>query len=165
MPPAHKVALESGGRRRLPLSLKVARYFSKKTGKPSFTTTRRLPKVRLAAPDVETGANRKVRSQLEKVCVQYFERHGIAYIYEPLLLLAGRQYRPDFFLPDYDLFIEICGFTHMPFYVDRMEEKRRQYAAAGLKAEFLVARRSAELLAQLNELLPKRPQQKGTPPR
>lgn len=132
--------------------MKVARYFSKKTGKPSFTTTRRLPKVRLAAPDVETGANRKVRSQLEKVCVQYFERHGIAYIYEPLLLLAGRQYRPDFFLPDCDLFIEICGYTHMPFYVDRMEEKRRQYEKHGLRAEFLTARKQSEIVAQLNEL-------------
>lgn len=106
-----------------------------------------------------------MRSQLEKICVQYFEQHGIAYIYEPLLLLAGRQYRPDFFLPDYDLFLEICGYTHMPFYVDRMVEKRRQYAAAGLKAEFLVARRSAELLAQLNGLLAQRPQQSGTRPR
>ncbi len=143
----------------------MARRFSKKTGKPSFTTARRLPRARLAAPGIEAGANRKVRSQLEKTCVQYFEKHGIVYIYEPLLLLAGRQYRPDFFLPEYDLFIEICGYTHMPFYVDRVEEKRRQYAAAGLKAEFLIARRSAQLLAQLDGLLAKRPQQTGTPPR
>lgn len=104
---------------------------------------------------VVAKSNRPVRSNLEKYCVEYFDAHGITFVYEPLMLLAGRQYRPDFYLPQFGLFLEICGFTHMPFYVDRMEEKRRQYREHGLRAEFLLARSKPQLLKQIAELVAK----------
>jgi hypothetical protein len=53
------------------------------------------------------------------------------------MILAGRQYRPDFYLPQYDLFVEICGYNHMPFYRDRIEQKRKLYAEQGLNAAFV----------------------------
>jgi hypothetical protein len=94
-----------------------------------------------------------VRSRLERACVAFLEEQGIRYQYEPLLLLAGRQYRPDFFLPDYGLFLEICGYTHMPFYCDRLLEKEAVYRKQGLKVAFLRLRRGCEVSAALERIL------------
>jgi len=63
--------------------------------------------------------------------------NNIKYQYEPLILLDGRQYRPDFYLPDYNLFLEICGYRHMPFYSDRIERKQMIYKKNRLKAVFI----------------------------
>jgi len=79
----------------------------------------------------------KVRSSYEKRCVKFFAERDIRFRYEPLILLEGRQYRPDFFLPDLNLFVEICGYRHMPFYSDRIEFKRRLYNRHKLKAVFI----------------------------
>ena len=56
---------------------------------------------------------------------------------EPLILLDERQYRPDFYLPDYDLFLEICGYGHMPHYNDRTAHKMRIYHKHNLQAIFI----------------------------
>ncbi len=53
------------------------------------------------------------------------------------MLIAGRQYRPDFYLPEFNLFLELCGFNHMPFYVDRINQKRELYRKHGLNAVFV----------------------------
>lgn len=74
-------------------------------------------------------------------------------MYEPLLLLSGKQYRPDFYLPELSLFIEICGFTHMPFYRDRIELKQKVYAAQGLRCAFIMARSEKSLKEQLVAVL------------
>lgn len=86
---------------------------------------------------MEAGTGVKVRSGYEKKCVEYFEKNHIRFSYEPLILLEGRQYRPDFFLPDLNLFVEICGYRHMPHYRDRMEFKRRLYEKHNLRAVFI----------------------------
>jgi len=52
-------------------------------------------------------------------------------------LLEGKQYRPDFFLPDMELFVEICGYNHMPQYRDRVGFKEKIYERNGLKALFV----------------------------
>lgn len=109
--------------------------------------------MKLAPPAVPTSG-RPVRSSHEKACVEFLEEHAIRYQYEPLLLLSGRQFRPDFYLPDLGLFIEICGYVHMPFYRDRMEEKRKIYEALGLKVLFVVPERGNQLRRQLANLLP-----------
>lgn len=79
----------------------------------------------------------KVRSTYEKRTVKYLEKNSIKYQYEPLILLEGRQYRPDFYLPDYNLFLEICGYGHMPFYSDRIAKKEKIYEKNRLKAVFI----------------------------
>lgn len=137
------------------------RVFPKKTGKPSSFRSVGHKRRRIETPAIATTeAGPRVRSKLESYCVDYFHQHGISFHYEPLLLLAGRKYRPDFYLPDFDLFVEICGYSHMPFYVDRIEEKRKQYIERGLKAVFIVARSKPELLSKIealfNELASKR---------
>jgi hypothetical protein len=53
------------------------------------------------------------------------------------MLLNGRQFRPDFYLPDYNLFIEICGYNHQPYYRDRTNLKQRIYEKSGLNAVFI----------------------------
>ena len=127
------------------------RNYRKKTGIP----LQHVPSARrkgLAAPAVKTSTGRQVRSKSEKLCAEFLAANGIQFIYEPLLLLSGRQFRPDFYLPDSGTFIEICGFTHMPYYCDRMEEKRRIYAAQGLVVHFIEVRSGKPLKSQLEEL-------------
>jgi len=53
------------------------------------------------------------------------------------MLIGGRQFRPDFYLPDHNLFIEICGYNHQPYYQDRRFYKERIYKKQGLRAVFI----------------------------
>jgi hypothetical protein len=109
----------------------------RKNGRPGRISGVRLSHRKRFDPSLPAGTGMKVRSRYEKICVEYFESSGISFQYEPLLLLDGHQYRPDFFLNEYNLFIEICGFGHMPYYNDRVEHKRRLYAKHNLKALFI----------------------------
>jgi hypothetical protein len=93
----------------------AARRFSK-SGKHAPPRGERLKRQERNAPRYDTQAGVKVRSRLEQRCADVLTDAGIVFQYEPLLLLAGRQYRPDFFLPEFNLFLEICGYRHMPFY-------------------------------------------------
>jgi len=102
---------------------------------PPSSGKRRIP--RLNEPSVETSFGLKVRSQYEKEAAEYFKQNNIEFQYEPLMLIGGRQFRPDFYLPGSNLFIEICGYNHMPHYRDRINEKKRLYQNHGLKAVFI----------------------------
>ena len=106
------------------------------TGLPG-TRNIRKPNSKLSKPLIDTKSEVKVRSSYEKICVEYFSKSGIKFIYEPLMILDGHQYRPDFFLPDQNLFIEICGMNHLPYYSDRIEKKRKLYQKNGLTALFI----------------------------
>ena len=53
------------------------------------------------------------------------------------MLLGGRKFRPDFYLPEYNLFVEICGYNHQPYYRDRVKLKRNIYEKNGLKSVFI----------------------------
>jgi len=114
------------------------KYHPKKTGKPGSGGRRYDSKKKeKRQPGVETEQGHNVRSKYEKTCTVYFEKNAIDYKYEPLILLGGKQYRPDFYLPQYDLFIEICGYNHMPHYRDRVKLKEKAYEKGGLKALFI----------------------------
>ncbi|MFH2056550.1 MAG: hypothetical protein ABIJ61_11375 [bacterium] len=113
----------------------------------------RLERQEKNATRYETSAGFKVRSKLEQHCADFLFAQGIELQYEPLLLLAGKQYRPDFFLPKHELFIEICGYRHMPYYTDRQEEKRRLYERHHLKVLFINARRADEASRTLTAAL------------
>ncbi len=89
------------------------------------------------APQIETDTDINVRSQYEKTCVEFFTETNIQFQYEPLMVLEGKQYRPDFFLPEYNLFIEICGYGHMPHYNKRVEFKEQIYKRNNLIAVFI----------------------------
>jgi hypothetical protein len=89
-------------------------------------------------PILPTESGIKVRSKYEQRCADYLYTCGITFQYEPLILLEGRKYRPDFYLPHYNLFIEICGYGHMPFYNDRIRQKKRVYEKEKINAIFIL---------------------------
>ena len=69
------------------------------------------------------------------------------------MILDGNQYRPDFFLPDYNLFIEICGMNHLPFYSDRIEKKRKLYEKNNLNSVFINYNGKGSLIELLEQKL------------
>lgn len=104
-------------------------------------------------PKIAAG-ERPIRSKLEQAAIEWFRERRLDFQYEPLIVLGGRQYRPDFYLPQLELFVEICGFGHMPYYNDRVEEKRRHFEKAGLRVEFIAARSTGQLRAALAQIFP-----------
>lgn len=48
----------------------------------------------------------KVRSKSEQFIADWFYRHSIRYEYEPVLNIKDFRFRPDFFIPDANLYIE-----------------------------------------------------------
>ncbi|MBN2227728.1 MAG: hypothetical protein JW763_10225 [candidate division Zixibacteria bacterium] len=96
-----------------------------------------MPRQKQFAATLSTAEGIKVRSRYEQRTVAFLAKHDIAFRYEPLIILAGRQYRPDFYLPQFNLFVEICGYGHMPFYRDTISRKKRLYAEGGLHCLFI----------------------------
>lgn len=129
----------------------------KKDGCPGPVRGVRYKNSKISPANIAADDETKVRSKLEKECVEYFKEHKIEFSYEPLILLTGKQYRPDFYLPGLDLFIEICGYTHMPFYNDRMEKKKRLYKKHGLKVVFIVGEKRKLIKENLANCLKQNP--------
>jgi hypothetical protein len=109
----------------------------KKTGKPHPPRGVKLPRNRKFEAKLETDSGARVRSRYEKRCADFLHSKRIRFIYEPLILLDERQYRPDFYLPDHDVFLEICGYGHVPYYNDRIAHKMRIYHKHDLSAVFI----------------------------
>jgi len=97
----------------------------------------KIPRKKKFEPVIPTLSGVSVRSQYEKICADYLYQHKINFRYEPLILLEGKQYRPDFFLTDYNIFIEICGYNHMPYYRDRVRWKIQLYRKHDLQTIFI----------------------------
>ena len=106
-----------------------------------------------------------VRSNSERVIADYFGRSGIRYVYEhPAMKRWGlrRISRPDFYLPDYDVYVEYWGLVDLPKgpvkskYEKDMKWKIAQYDRNGIR--FISVYRSelnslnAVLESRLNEL-------------
>ena len=108
-----------------------------KTGKPSPRPGIKLVRKKKFEPVLETKSGIRVRSSYEKKCADFLYSQNISFQYEPLILLGGKQYRPDFYLPKYNLFIEICGYGHMPYYTDRAAFKKKVYKKHKMKALFI----------------------------
>ena len=51
----------------------------------------------------------EVKSRSERRIADYFDRFNVKYVYEPTL--DGIYARPDFYLPDYDVYVEFWGLT------------------------------------------------------
>jgi hypothetical protein len=98
---------------------------------------KKIVREKMFEPVIETESGIKVRSSYEKICADLLFENNIKFQYEPLMLLGGRQFRPDFYLPDFNLFIEICGYNHQPYYRDRRLYKEQVYKKHKLKAVFV----------------------------
>lgn len=122
-------------------------------GKYGRSRGTRIPRKRKFEPVLETLSGVKVRSQLEKYCADFLHENKIRFQYEPLMLLGGRQFRPDFYLPDHNLFLEICGYNHMPFYRDRISSKKEIYEKHGLQVVFIEGKTPRTMLSLLQKEL------------
>ncbi|MEW6603561.1 MAG: hypothetical protein AB1351_02595 [Thermoproteota archaeon] len=82
-----------------------------------------------------------VKSGGEKLIADYFHAHNIKYEYEkPANDSANRRIsRPDFYLPEYDVYVEYWGMVNAEErrkrkeYVKSMEWKKARYRESGLK--------------------------------
>jgi hypothetical protein len=83
-----------------------------------------------------------VRSNSERVIADYFSRSGIRYAYEhPAMSRWGsrRISRPDFYLPDYCVYVEFWGLVNLPNnsarskYERSMSWKIAQYRKNGIR--------------------------------
>ena len=87
-------------------------------------------------PGLATKSGILVRSKYEQICADFLFNNKIKFSYEPLMLIEGHKFRPDFFLNDHNLFIEICGFNHMPYYRSRVDLKKI-YKKGNINALFI----------------------------
>ncbi len=59
----------------------------------------------------QTQSGIRVRSKIEKIIADFLFHEKIQFVYEPRVCLQGLAIRPDFYLPDYDLFYEHFGLA------------------------------------------------------
>ena len=87
----------------------------------------------------------KVRSSHEERIANFLYNNNIEFIYEYKLLAGNRTFYPDFFLPEYNIFIEFFGWLHIPSYAKRTEDKIKSYSKHGIKCIYLYLKGSADL--------------------
>ena len=94
-----------------------------------------------------------VQSQGERRIGDWLAKSGIAYRYDERYLIAGdARIRPDFYLPEFDLYIEYWGMD-TPEYVANMEKKKFLYQRAGKRLISISWRELSRLESVLEEKL------------
>lgn len=76
----------------------------------------------------------KVKSKAEKMIADYFVTHGIRYEYEKMVrtwALGSKIGFPDFYLPDYNVYIEYWGMPNEEHYNRWMKWKMAKYIEYG----------------------------------
>jgi hypothetical protein len=96
-------------------------------------------------PKVSTEAGILVRSRNEQRIADFLFRKQITFIYEPVLQLDYKVYRPDFYLPDHQLYIEFFGWTHIPSYQQKTQEKIAAYQEHQIECIYLYLKGSRYL--------------------
>ena len=123
-----------------------------------------LNKVAITALDTIQGE--KVKSVEELTIANFLYLNGIAYEYEKPYPFGDTMYRPDFYLKDYDIYLEHFGVDEnnrakwlTPFneqkYVEEMELKRASHQTYGTKLleTYSYYNRDKVLLTKLTEML------------
>lgn len=104
-----------------------------------------------AAKKLRTTNAVAVQSQGEKRIGNYLAERGIRFIYDERYRIAADQVlRPDFYLPEFDLYIEYWGMDTED-YLERRREKQFLYQRAGKKLISLTPKdlpRMEEILAE-----------------
>jgi hypothetical protein len=100
-----------------------------------------------------TEGGTAVQSRGEKRIAEFLEREKIDFVYDERFRIAeGDLIRPDFYLPEFDLYIEYFGMD-TPDYLAKAEKKRILYQRAGKKLISLSFRDDAHLIETLREKL------------
>lgn len=73
-----------------------------------------------------------VKSRAEALIDNWLNKEGITHEYEPSLTIAGSRIKPDWHLPDADVYVEFWGFNARDnkAYDDRRTHKEELYASA-----------------------------------
>jgi hypothetical protein len=103
----------------------------------------KVPKKREYGVESVTEKGEVVRSYSEKILTDYFIRNNINYVYEPEVtsksFFKTRIGLADFYLPDYDTYVEFWGLVNADDkwtrerYVKRMKKKMAQYYSNDIK--------------------------------
>lgn len=102
---------------------------------------------------------RKVRSLSEKIIIDYFFDNFIRVVYEktiPYINENGEdaELHPDFYLPDYDLFIEFNGLTTKS-YLRKKNYVNKIYQEKGYKVEILESQDLDDVESSIAKILAK----------
>jgi hypothetical protein len=101
---------------------------------------------------IAVGDGTLVQSRGEKAIAEWLRTRGIAYRYDDRLrILEGRQVRPDFYLPELDVYIEYWGMDTLDYKIG-MLIKQQMYQHAGKRLISVYPKD----LPQLNTLLEKK---------
>ena len=124
------------------------------------------PLNKVAKTSLDTIQGEKVKSVEELTIANYLYLNGIAYEYEKPYPFGNAMYRPDFYLKDYDIYLEHFGVDEnnrakwlTPFkeqeYVEQMEIKRETHKAHNTKLleTYSYYNRDNVLLDKLKEML------------
>ena len=105
------------------------------------------------AKALRTEDGTAVQSKGERRIANFLAGHRIAYLYDERYRIAGDvRIRPDFYLPEFDLYIEYWGMD-TPEYVENMKKKLFLYQRAGKKLISLSFRDFDQIEAILAEKL------------
>lgn len=85
----------------------------------------------------------QVRSFSERIISNFFVTHGIEFEYEKEIEIEGYHFKPDFYLPEFNIYLEHWGINRneqvpkwfsitSKEYVDRMNLKKRLYKSKGI---------------------------------
>ena len=108
---------------------------------------------------IKTRDGRFVRSLSEKIILDYFFDHCTRVVYEktiPYINEKGEnaELHPDFYLFDYDLYIEYNGLTNKS-YLKKKDYANKIYQAKGYKVEILDANDIGDIEGTLDRILEK----------
>ena len=108
---------------------------------------------------VKTKDGRFVRSLSEKIILDYFFDHFIRIIYEKTVAYINEkgeaaELHPDFYLPDYDLYIEFNGLTNKK-YLRQKEYVSKIYTAKGYTVVILESDDINDIESTLDQVLEK----------
>ncbi|MGB5911364.1 MAG: hypothetical protein WBH31_09245 [Promethearchaeia archaeon] len=93
-----------------------------------------------------------VRSKGELIIDNYLYILGFNHIYEKKIKILKNQVKCDWYLPDYDIYIEYWGF-HGKNYLKRKKEKIRLYKKAKLKLISIENYMFSDIYTNLNKIL------------
>jgi hypothetical protein len=100
---------------------------------------------------VKGGRSIKMRSKPEVKLANYFTYKGIAFEYEPKLFKKlGINYTPDFYLPKYNLFIEVKAHGGMDYYQDAKVKQLAKIKTIRSKGYSIAYMAAEDITAELN---------------
>ena len=78
-----------------------------------------------------------LQSSLEELVADILYERGVEYTTHKVLILRGKRFFPDFYLPKHNLYIEVFGMSDLDFYREKMALKIKEYEENGVNCIYL----------------------------